>query len=243
MSFSSLCSDSYVNQKLAVKLDLPRGRETMLDMFERVRREFPSMQSFRRYSDELALESPTSDTPHRWLALRTNTLRSGVVNSAELSEAYALHRHVLEVAPFYLSISPLDVEHMELLYGFDLECQADHDEVVHRALFAGTRLGVMGDMPGATPIDCQPVIGIRLDSSALIEAHLEVKTRSAGESKVGGGTTETISVYVILRSHAPLSDITRLVPVFEKLKRYGEDLVESRVVPEIIVPLRREITG
>jgi hypothetical protein len=242
-SFSALCSDFYVNQKLAVKLDLPRSRETVLDLFERVRREYPSMQAFKRYQDELALESPASDTPHRWLAIRTNTLRSGSVNPADLSDGYSLHRHILEVAPFFLSISPLDVEHIELLYGFDLECERDHDEIVHRALLAGTRLGVLGDTPGATPIDCQPMFGVRLDAAAQIEAHMEVKTRTGTDPRRGGGAgaSESISVYVILRSFAPITDITRLVTTFDRLRRFGEDLVESRVVPEILVPIRQEI--
>ena len=240
-SYSALCSDFYVNQKLSVKLDLPRSRETMLDMFERVRREFPSMQGFKRYQDEVALESPTSDTPHRWMALRTSTIRSGVVNPTDLDEGYALHRHVLEVAPYFLSISTLDVEHMELLYGFDLECPRDHDEIVHRALLSGTRLGVLGDTHGATPIDCQPMFGVRLDAAAQIEAHLEVKTRTSAEPKRGPTTSDSISVYFILRSYAPVTDITKLVTTFDRLRRHGEELVESRVVPEIIVPLRQEI--
>lgn len=242
-SFAALCSDFYVNQKLAVKLDLPRSRETVLDLFERVRRENPSMQAFKRYQDELALESPASDTPHQWLAIRTNTVRSGSVNPPTMPEAYALHRHILEVAPFFLSISPLDVEHIELLYGFDLECSQDHDEVVHRALLSGTRLGVLGDMPGASPIDCQPMFGVRLDAAAQIEAHLEVKTRTGGEAKRAGAGGDSISIYLILRSFAPVADITRLVATFDRLCRFGEELVESRVVPEILVPIRQEISA
>lgn len=243
-SFSALCSDFYVNQKLAVKLDLPRSRETVLDLFERIRREFPTMQAFKRYQDELALESPASDSPHRWLAIRTNTLRSGAVNPGDMGGAYALHRHVLEVAPFFLSISALDVEHLELLYGFDLECPGDHDQIVHRALLAGTRLGVLGDMPGATPTDCQPMFGIRLDDSN-IEAHLEIKTRTAVDPRRASGlpASESISVYVILRSFAPVTDVSRMVATFDRLTRYGEELVESRVVPEILVPLRQEISA
>lgn len=241
-SFAALCSDFYINQKLSVKLDLPRSRETVLDLFERVRRAFPTMQAFKRYQDELALESPASDSPHRWLAIRTNTLRSGSVNPPDLAEGYALHRHLLEVAPFFLSISSLDVEHMELLYGFDLECTHDHDEIVHRALLAGTRLGAFGDMPGATPIDCQPMFGVRLDAAEQIEAHMEVKTRTGSDGRRSGGVaSESISVYVILRSFAPISDITRLVTTFDRLRRFGEDLVENRVVPEILVPIRQEI--
>ena len=79
-SYRALCSDFYVNQKLNVKLDLPRSRETVLDLFERVRREYPDMRSFKRYKDEVALESPQDDGAHRWIAIRSNSIRSGVVN-------------------------------------------------------------------------------------------------------------------------------------------------------------------
>jgi len=54
-SYKALCSDYYVNLKLQLKLELPRNRETVLDLFERVRKQFSSMSSFRRYKDELAL--------------------------------------------------------------------------------------------------------------------------------------------------------------------------------------------
>ncbi|MCA9289422.1 MAG: hypothetical protein KDA05_12595 [Phycisphaerales bacterium] len=241
-TFAALCSDFYVNQKLAVKLDLPRSRETVLDLFERIRREYPSMEAFKRYQDELALESPAADLPHRWLAIRTNSVRTGAVNPGGMDEAYALHRHVLEVAPFFLSISPLDVEHVELLYGFDLECRSSHDEVVHRALLSGTSLGVLGDMDGASPVDCQPVFGVRLANQ--IEAHLEIKTRGgpgADTRRLTESSGESISVYVILRSMAPIGDVKQLVGVFDRLRDVGEEIVQERVVPEIIMPLRQEI--
>lgn len=50
-SFRALCSDFYVNQKLSVKLELPRGRETVLDMCERIRRQFPSMEPLHERED------------------------------------------------------------------------------------------------------------------------------------------------------------------------------------------------
>src|ERR1044071_1206808 len=56
-SYRALSSDFYVNLKLNLKLDLPRERQTILDLFDRVRRQFPSMNQFRRYRDELALEA------------------------------------------------------------------------------------------------------------------------------------------------------------------------------------------
>ncbi|MCA9299291.1 MAG: hypothetical protein KDA28_09505, partial [Phycisphaerales bacterium] len=96
-SYRALCADHYVNQKIAVKLDLPRNRETVLDLFERVRRTYPGMQQFRRYKEELALESASNALPNRWMAVRAHSIRSGVVNPDSREEASSLHRHILEV--------------------------------------------------------------------------------------------------------------------------------------------------
>ena len=60
-SLGALCTDFYVNQKLALKLDLPSARETVLDMFDRIRKELPNMDRFRRYDGELALESAEAE--------------------------------------------------------------------------------------------------------------------------------------------------------------------------------------
>ena len=79
-SYRALCSDFYINAKLNVRMELPTNREPVLDLFERARRSFPAMNSFRRYKDELALESAANATPHRWMAIRSSSVRSGVVN-------------------------------------------------------------------------------------------------------------------------------------------------------------------
>src|SRR5215510_8272174 len=76
-SYRAICSDFYVNQKLSLKLDLPRERQTVLDMFDRVRRQYPTMSQFRRYRDEVALESDPSAEQNRWVAIRNNNIRSG----------------------------------------------------------------------------------------------------------------------------------------------------------------------
>jgi hypothetical protein len=54
-SFGALCTDFYVNQKLALKMDLPGERETVLHFFDRVKKSIPAMNRFRRYDGELAL--------------------------------------------------------------------------------------------------------------------------------------------------------------------------------------------
>jgi hypothetical protein len=263
-SYRALSSDFYINQKLSLKLDLPRERQTILDLFDRVRRQFPSMNQFRRYRDEVALEADQNAAEHRWVAIRNNNIRSGVVNPERLGEGdasehlrgsgstggaggatgaasgYALHRHVLEVAPFFMSISPLDVDYVELLYGFDMLADRNHDEIVYEALVSQSPLARVLDVPGSRIVDCQPLFGVVLedaDSTGGIEVNFEIKTRSGSRQ----GRDEPISIYLILRKYGPVNEIKQLPEILSHLIRYGEELVDTRVVPNIVVPIRDAI--
>ncbi|HYF15140.1 MAG TPA: hypothetical protein VD971_08735 [Phycisphaerales bacterium] len=238
-SYRALCTDFYVNQKLQVKLELPKTRETVLDLFERARRQFPTMVNFRRFRDELALESSQQDMPHRWLAVRGCTLRSGVVNAPGAAESYALHKTVLELAPTFLSISSLDIDSIELLYGFDLLASGNHDAIVLDALLHGSPLANLLEIPEASPTDFQPIIGMRLGRTGEYEVSFEVKTR--GESERNPEGDEPISVYLSVRRVGPFKDVRELPAVFENLTKIGEKLVEQRLVPNMLVPIREAI--
>jgi hypothetical protein len=241
-SYRALCTDFYVNHKLTVKMELPRTRETILDMFERVRRQYPSMAGFRRYRDELALESPQTDMPHRWLAIRNNNMRTGTVNPPTLEEGYSLHRHVLEVAPSYLSISPLDVDFIELLYGFDLSAQGNHDAIVLDSVLQGSPFANLIDIPGTTLTECQPTVGMSLgDGKDETEVYFEVKTRPANNPARDPEQGDPISVYVTLRKFGPVSDVKELPAILSRLAAIGQELVETRVVPGLLVPIREAI--
>lgn len=238
-SYRALCSDFYINQKLSVKLDLPSSRETVLDLFERIRRAYPSMQSFRRYEDELALES-TADTPSRWIAIKPANIRSGVVNPDSFDDAYGLHRQVLELAPYFLSISALDIEYIELLFGFDLATSANHDAIVAAALLGDSTLAALFDIEGSTPIDCQPLFGLRLGGpERAVEAHFEVKTRRGSERS----RADPISVYLTMRHYDPGVEVEQLPEMLDHLAQRGEELVGSRLVPALLAPIRAAIAS
>lgn len=242
-SLRALCSDFYVNLKLGVKMELPRGRETVLELFERVRRQFPAMNHFRRYRDELALESPQTDSPHRWVAARVNSVRSGTVNPPDMNEAYALHRLVLEVAPYFMSISPLDVDFVELLFGFDLSAAGNHDAIVYEALLADSPLGKLADSSALGATDCQPSLGFSIGRRGDIEAAFEVKTRTAQQSQNPEAPPEPISVYLTLRKFGSVMDLKDLAGTFDRLASVGEEMAEARVVPTFLVPLRDAIAS
>ena len=239
-SYRALCSDYYINQKFSLKLDLPKNREAVLDLFERVRRGHPRMDAFKRYKDELALESPTGEREHAWLAIRASDIRSGSVNPATSEDAYGLHRQVLEIAPYYLSISSLDVEYLELLYGFDLAAAGNQDAIVHEALLDGTPFGRLLDLPGAVCTDAQPLFGVSFGDRREYEASVEVKTRS---SRTVAESPDPISVYLTIRRYGPVEDLKDLPGLLDTIAGHGERLVRDHLVADVLMPLRDAILG
>ncbi len=249
-NYGALCSDFFINQRLNLKMDLPTERETVMGLFDRVRREHPSMDRFRRFPTELVLESDPHADSHQWIALKKNSVRTGVVNPATPGAGYALHQLTLDVAPYFLSISPLDVEYLEVLYGFDLLASGNHDAIVFDALIAPTPLGKMLDFPGARPLDCRPILGVALDDEAQLQATVEVKTRSPG----GAGSPawrgepselppEPITVFLILRRLGPVADVGELKTIFTTLTRHAERILQNKVIPNLLVPIREAIAS
>jgi hypothetical protein len=243
-SYKALCSDFYINQKLTVKMDLPRSRETVLEFFERVRKQFPQMGQFRRYREELALESPQSEAPHRWLAVRSSTIRSGSVNPPTTEEGYSLHQHVLETAPYFLNVSPLDIDSVELLFGFDLAATGNHNQIVADAVLAGSAFRSALELQGATITECQPVLGVTFGARGEYEINVEIKTRGQqSHGREGEPGAEPISIYLILRRLGAVTDLKELPKIFAQLTATGEELVEKRVVPTLLTPIREVIAA
>lgn len=241
-SYGAICTDFYVNQKLMLKMDLPSSRETVLDMFDRVRRELPGMDRFRRYDGELALESPEQASQYSWLALRRTTIRSGWVNPDSLEQAYKLHRLILDVAPYYLSISPLDVEFIELVYGYDLQAERNRNEIVFEALLADSPLASLVDVNSEAVLESQPFIGFSLNGDCNLQGFVEVKTRTtAKEIASGRFDDEPISVYLTARQYGGLKKIEDFGTAFATLAGHIERLSEERVIPRIIMPIRDAI--
>ena len=245
-TYRALCSDFYINTKLNVRMELPTNREPVLELFERTRRSYPAMNAFRRYKDELALESAPNATPHRWIAIRSASVRAGVVNPIDANEMYSIHRTSVEISPYFLSISPLDIEYIELLYGFDLTARGNHDAIAANALFAGSPMAALLDTEaagdGISVLDCQPSMGMKLVEDEGLEVHFEVKTRSKGK-KPSEPNTEPISVYLTLRKYDPVTNLEELTDRLNEMIDRGQYLVDEYALPNLLMPLREEITS
>ncbi len=240
----SFCDDFYVNQKLTLKMDLPADRDTVLHLFDRVRGDLPHMSKFKRYSDELALESARQEGEYQWLALRRQSIRTGHVNPQTMDAGCRLHRLLLELTPFYLSISPLDVESLELMFGFDLDCKANQHQIVYEALLEDTPLGKLAAIPGARPLDVQPMIGGYIEGDDPLQVFFEIKTRTTpGQVKANRYRTEPISIFMTLRRPGPVTKVDELPAWMDGMRRRLEALAMDKAVPDLIQPIRSAIQG
>lgn len=238
------CRDFYINQKLALKLDLPANREPVLELFDRIRKQEPALRHLRRFEQELVLESDDQDRTFSWVTMRQTSLRSGMVNPPTLDAAYRLHTLVIETAPWFLSISPLDIEHLELVFCFDFETDGNRDQIIWDALLADSPLAALVDPQQDRPIDIQPFVGLSLNDANDLQAFFEVKSRSKstdpGHARPG---EEPISVYLTVRRSGPIGAIAELPTIFATLCGHAERLAEDRVIPHIVKPIRDVITA
>ena len=113
--YSAFCDDFYVNMRLGSQLALPNGREQLLHYFERLGRDFPGMNRFRKTdAGEFNLEEDRANHAYRWASVEPKRLASGHVNPGSIEEALKLHTLVLGLAPHYLGISPLEIDYLDV---------------------------------------------------------------------------------------------------------------------------------
>jgi hypothetical protein len=241
-SFGTLCSDFYVNQKISLSMDMPKVREVASDIFDGIRKEVPEFQRIRPFENELALESSEIDGRYQWVGLRPRSIGTGYVNPVTIEDAYRLHRLLLELSPYYLSITPLDVEYIELVFGFDLHAQENRNNIVMQSLLANTPLASLAEGGIEQLLDVQPRIGFALNETCDLQAFVEVKTRtSAAETATQMFEDEPISVFLTVRRNGPLQTLEEFVSTFGQLAGHIEHIAEHRVIPDVIIPLQQAI--
>src|SRR5258708_28720761 len=107
--------------RLGSQLTFPHSGETVLHLFERMQKAHPAMTRFRKNDNgEFNLEEDRGGHSYRWLSLEPKRLSSGHVNPGGIEDAIKLHGTLLEAAPHYLGLSPLEVDYLDGLFGFDL---------------------------------------------------------------------------------------------------------------------------
>ena len=241
--FSSLSDDFYVNMNLSTEMELPTNRESVLHYFERVQKTYPTMRNFYcREKGDFVLEEDKDKGHYRWATIEAHRVCSGQVNPDSIEDALAQHKLVLELVPYMLSVSPLDCEALDLLYGFDFTYRGNHNQLVAEALGLSPALEHMMDIPGATVINYEPTVTFALDDDCRLQCRLNIETRtSAYHVRTGEFPEEQLSVYVTARQYGSLGPDMSYVQALERLTNLCHDTVEHFVVDQVLHPLQRAI--
>ena len=245
MDFNSVADDFFVNLNLQTTLALPNSRETVLHFFEAVRKQFPEMTSFfQREGGEHVLEGDRDRGHYPWMELQTHNLAAGYFNPAGLDEAYSLHRWLLERSVYYLGVGGIDVDALDVLFGFNLDFRGNRDAVAAQALLSDCPLAALAGEASVTTIEFQPSLVVSLDEACDLQARLSLETRSSSyQVRTGQYDDEPISIYLTVRVYPSPGKAPDLVESFARQCEVCEDLAVRVVVPQVIQPLAAAIAA
>jgi len=243
--FGNFCDDFFLNAELHTALPLPDSRETVLQFCEAVQKQFPDMFDFyRREGGPYVLEGDRNAGTYRWVELDTQRLSMGAFNPPDSEVACAQHAWILDRSRYYLGMSHLDVESLDVVYGFNLDYTGNRDAVVCEALLGSSPLAAIISEPGARPLNFEPALTVALNEECSLQARLAVETRNSSyQVSTGNYEDEPISVYFTVRAFPRPSQRFDLCESFRRQSQIGEELVERLVIPHIVQPIASAISS
>ena len=238
------CDEMSASGRLNLKLGLSLDREAVLHLFDRVRREHPTMKRMRRRHDgSVILEEGEPDLPdagpRRWIRLDSSGIRFGYYAPPAFGDWRGFGKTLLEYVPYYLSLSDLDIDQLEVVYTFDMEYSGNHDQLVAETLFRDHPLAsfMLGE-EAVHIVDCQPSMGIALTQACDVQAYLEIKSRTTTfEVRTSEYEAQLLSVYLTIRRYWGMDQDMPLPEAFLSMTDAADELAAQRIVPLVVNPL------
>lgn len=242
--YASLADDYFVNMNLNTEMQLPSTRETILEFFGRVQKTYPSMRNFyTRENGDFVLEEDKDQPRYRWISIEPRRICSGVVNPDSIEEAVEQHKLVLQIAPYMLSVSPLDCEALDFMLGFDFSYRGNHDELVAEALGTASGIDSLRELPGGKTLNYEPSITVSLDESCRRQCRLLIETRTnAYQVRRADYPEEPISVYFTTRQYGSLPHDASFEETLGELQITCEELLNEHVITDVLQPLQQAIS-
>lgn len=243
--FGTCCDDFYLNLTLNTEMELGQTRESTLHYFEQLRKKYPQMRNFYcRDRFEQVLEEDKTGGQYRWATVERKRVCSGVVNPECIETAVAQHRFVLDLVPFALSISPIDCESVNLMYGFDFNYSGNHNHVISEALGICPAFESLMDAPATAMLAYEPSLQIAVDEECRLQCRISVESRtSAYHVRTGEYPEDQLSVYVTARRYGSLNPDESFTEVLQTLSEVCEEVVEKHVMDSVLLPLQQTISA
>ncbi len=241
--YSSLSDDFYINMNLSTEMELSSSRDSVLHYFEQIQKRFPEMRNFYcRDKGDFVLEEDKDRGQYRWCTIEPRRVCSGQVNPDSTESVLEQHQLVLDLAPPLLSVSRLDCEALDLLFGFDFTYRGNHNELVRDALGVNPSVERLAELPGATVINYEPSITLSLDDECRTQCRLSIETRTnAYQIRTGEFTEDQLSVYITARQYGSLEPKTSYGETLDNLATVCFDLLDRYVVEQVLRPLAQTI--
>jgi hypothetical protein len=243
-SYSSLCDDFYIDMFVNTELDLPAERDTVLTFFDRIQRQYPRMGRFvRRDSNEYYLEEDHNSGQYRWVSLEVDRIGSGVVNPVSSEDAYQQDKLILDLIPYMLGVTPLDVDSLDVTFAMDFDCAGNHDEIIAEALFGKSAFGCLLDLPNGKPIVFSPamVVSLAENERTQVRVSVESKTSIFEPGEKDHGSDESISLTLTVRQYPQTDERFDPVASFERQCQLAEELMAERIIRHFVQPLTEVI--
>lgn len=242
--YDSIADDYFVNMNLNTEMPLPSQRETVLEFFGRFQKSYPKMRNFyTRDNGDFVLEEDKDQSSYRWCCLEPRRICSGCVNPETIDDALPQHLLALQLAPYMLSVSPLDCEALDFLMGFDFVYRGNHDELVAEALGLGPAFEGLLGINNARPLSLEPSLTMALEDDCRRQCRLMIETRTnAYQVRRNDYPEETISVYFTVRQYGSLPHDGKFEETLNELRVTCEDLLEKHVVEQVLKPLALTIS-
>ncbi|MCL2648738.1 MAG: hypothetical protein FWD61_17340 [Phycisphaerales bacterium] len=251
-SYSALCDEFYINMRLGTQMKLAMDRATIIPFFERIQRLYPNMVNFHQDQKhgESCIEETREGNTYRWLSVEPQRLSSGYLNPGEggggPQDAYTYNKSVLETVPYYMAISPVDLDYLDVLWGFDFGYKGNHHELIAEALLGETPLGKLleanGGGGGAKGINFELSGIVSLSEDARTHARVWIEPRTTpAQVRTGDFSEEMISLYVIVRQWNGGKRLPELHELHGQLIELGEKFVDDHVIGPFLSPIRDAI--
>ncbi|MCP4375734.1 MAG: hypothetical protein GY794_06110 [bacterium] len=239
LDFSSAADDFFVNVNLQTNLALPTNRETLLQFYEAIQREFPSMtQLYQRETGESVLEANREEGHYLWMELHNNRLTAGNFNPRAIDEIFHLHHWLLKHSVYFLGIGGLDVELLDIMFGFNLDYYGNRDEIIAQSLMGDSAMGALLSESATGCIECQPCMVIALDENCYLQARVSIETRSSDyQVRTGRYEHEPISIYLTIRRLPTPGKIMKMNESLTEQCTICEDICRRIVIPQILQPI------
>lgn len=239
----TLSDDYYVNMNLNTEMDLPQSRESVLHFFEQLQKSYPRMRNFySRERGEFVLEEEKDRGSYRWATVEARRVCSGQVNPTSIEDALAQHARVLDIVSYALTVTPLDCESLNVMFGFDFTYRGNHNQLLAETLGVVPAFESLAEIPGASIVGHEPSLQLALDDECRVQCRLSIESRtSAYHVRTGDYPEEQLSVYLTARRYGGLDVGETYIGVMHRLATISQRLIRDYITDQVLRPLQEAI--